>query len=113
MSHATSTSPSPTATEAARPARAARRRAGEGPSAILAVTFTLVRRLPVTASGSGTPSRGIATGDTPRRGVDWQLVAILAIGLAVRLIMAYGIDAIRGSGFKTDLDLFRYWADNL
>jgi predicted membrane-bound dolichyl-phosphate-mannose-protein mannosyltransferase len=41
------------------------------------------------------------------------LIAILAIGLVVRLIMAYGIDAIRGSGFKTDLDLFRYWGSNL
>ncbi len=67
----------------------------------------------MTASGSGTPSRGQVTIDAPRRGVDWQLIAILAIGLAVRLMMAHGIDAIRGSGFRTDLDLFRYWGSNL
>ena len=67
----------------------------------------------MTASGSGTPSRGLVATDAPRRGVDRQLIAILAIGLLVRLIMAYGIDAIRGSGFRTDLDLFRYWGSNL
>ncbi len=72
----------------------------------------------MTASGSGVPSRGSSTEDTPRRGNGRQILAILAIGLVVRLIMAYGIppfvgSPIAGSGFKTDLDLFRYWADNL
>ena len=27
--------------------------------------------------------------------------------------MAYGFDALRGSGFGSDLDLFRFWADDL
>ena len=27
--------------------------------------------------------------------------------------MAYGIDGLRGSGFDSDLNLFRFWADNL
>ena len=27
--------------------------------------------------------------------------------------MAYGIEGLRGSGFDSDLNLFRYWADNL
>ncbi len=35
------------------------------------------------------------------------------IALVFRLIMAYGIDALRGSGFRSDLDLFRFWADDL
>jgi len=72
----------------------------------------------VTASGSGVPGRGSSTDDTPRRGIGRQIIVILAIGLVVRLIMAYGLppfvgSPIAGSGFRTDLDLFRYWADSL
>jgi 4-amino-4-deoxy-L-arabinose transferase-like glycosyltransferase len=72
----------------------------------------------VTASGPGVPGRGSSTDDTPRRGIGREIVLILGIGLIARLILAYGLppffgSPIPGSGFKTDVDLFRYWADNL
>jgi len=35
------------------------------------------------------------------------------VGLIVRLIMAYGIEGLRGSGFGSDLDLFHFWAADL
>ncbi|HEX5826749.1 MAG TPA: phospholipid carrier-dependent glycosyltransferase [Candidatus Limnocylindrales bacterium] len=54
-----------------------------------------------------------STREAPGRSVAWQLPAILIGGLVVRLIMAYGIEGLRGSGFGTDLELFRYWATNL
>ena len=67
----------------------------------------------MTGSGSGAPddretTAGLAGG---RRGR--QILIVMAVGLIVRLIMAYAFEPLRGSGFKTDLDLFRYWADNL
>ena len=72
----------------------------------------------MTASGPGVPGRGRSTDDTPRRGIGREIVLILGIGLVARLILAYGLppffgSPIPGSGFKTDLDLFRYWADSL
>ena len=72
----------------------------------------------MTASGPGVPGRGSSTDDTPRRGIGREIVLILGIGLVARLILAYGLppffgSPIPGSGFKTDLDLFRYWADSL
>ena len=72
----------------------------------------------MTASGPGVPGRGNSTDDTPRRGIGRQIVLILGIGLVARLILAYGLppffgSPIPGSGFKTDLDLFKYWADSL
>ncbi len=72
----------------------------------------------MTASGPGVPGRGSSMDDTPRRGIGRDIVLILGIGLVARLILAYGVppffgSPIPGSGFKTDLDLFRYWADNL
>ena len=72
----------------------------------------------MTASGPGVPGRGNSTDDTPRRGIGREIVLILGIGLVARLILAYGLppffgSPIPGSGFKTDLDLFRYWADSL
>ncbi len=67
----------------------------------------------MTGLGSDAPGRETMTDETPRRGIGWQILAILAIGLVFRLIMAYGLDALRGSGFQTDLDLFRFWAANL
>ena len=72
----------------------------------------------MTASGPGVPGRGSSTDDTPRRGIGREIVLILGIGLIARLILAYGLppffgSPIPGSGFKTDLDLFRYWADSL
>jgi predicted membrane-bound dolichyl-phosphate-mannose-protein mannosyltransferase len=53
------------------------------------------------------------TDETPRRGIGWQILAIVAIGLVLRLIMAYGYEGLRGSGFDSDLGLFRYWAASL
>ena len=72
----------------------------------------------MTASGPGVPGRGDIRDDTPRRGNGRKIAAILLVGLVVRLIVAYGLppffgSPIPGSGFKTDVDLFRYWADSL
>ena len=67
----------------------------------------------MTASGSGAPGRESTTDEPSRRGFAWQILAILVIGLLVRLMMAYGFDALRGSGFKSDLQLFQFWATNL
>ena len=67
----------------------------------------------MTGLGSDAPGRETMTDETPRRGIGWQILAILAIGLVFRLIMAYGFDALRGSGFDSDLGLFRFWASNL
>ncbi|MEI7744244.1 MAG: phospholipid carrier-dependent glycosyltransferase, partial [Chloroflexota bacterium] len=63
--------------------------------------------------GSGLPDRDSRTDDDPRRGIGRQILAVLAIGLVFRLILAYGIPGLRGSGFDTDLNLFRYWAETL
>ncbi len=67
----------------------------------------------MTALGSGMPDRESTTDEAPRRGIGRQIVAIMAIGLIFRLILAYGIDGLRGSGFGADLGLFNYWADTL
>ena len=67
----------------------------------------------MTALGSGAPGRETMTDDTSRRGLGWQILALLVIGLIFRLMMAYGLDALRGSGFETDLRLFAFWAENL
>ena len=67
----------------------------------------------MTALGSGMPDRESTTDDAPRRGIGRQIAAIMAIGLIFRLILAYGIDGLRGSGFGADLGLFNYWADTL
>ena len=63
--------------------------------------------------GSGAPGRETMTDETPRRGIGWRILAIVAIGLVFRLIMAYGFSGLRGSGFDSDLGLFRFWAANL
>src|ERR1035437_1739303 len=110
---ATSTMSSPTTGPAHRPAPCSSCGAPWEPSAILRSTFSARLEAPVTASGSGTPGRGLRTDDAPRRGIGRPIIAILAIGLIVRLIMAYAFPPLAGSGFKTDLDLFRYWADVL
>ena len=67
----------------------------------------------MTEPGSGLPSRDSMMDDTPRRGIGRDIIAVLAAGLVFRLILAYGIPGLRGSGFDTDLNLFRYWADTL
>jgi len=58
-----------------------------------------------TARGSGTPSRATGTRDTVG-----AILAVLALGLALRLIIAY---LLPGSGFATDLGAFRFWETNL
>ena len=61
----------------------------------------------------GGPVRDSVVDDAPRRGIGRDLWAVLAAGLVFRLILAYGIPGLRGSGFDTDLTLFRYWAETL
>ena len=68
----------------------------------------------MTGSGSGAPGRNKnAAAPTTWRGIGRQILIVMAIGLVFRLIMAYGIEGLRGSGFDSDLKLFRYWASNL
>ncbi len=67
----------------------------------------------MTALGSGAPDRESTSDDAPRRGIGRQIAILMAIGLVLRLILAYGIDGLRGSGFGADLGLFNYWADTL
>ncbi len=67
----------------------------------------------MTGSGSGAPDRNMLAAHTSWRGIGRQILIVMAIGLVFRLIMAYGIDGLRGSGFDSDLKLFRYWASNL
>jgi Gpi18-like mannosyltransferase len=55
--------------------------------------------------GRGQPQQSTADRDTAS-GILW----ILALGLALRVIIAY---LLPGSGFSVDLGAFRYWADNL
>jgi len=58
-----------------------------------------------TVRGSGAPSRATGTRDTV--GV---VLAVLALGLALRLIIAY---LLPGSGLRFDLSAFRFWTANL
>src|SRR5687767_11875544 len=58
-----------------------------------------------TVRGSGTPSRATGTRDTVG-----AVLAVLALGLALRLIIAY---LLPGSGFETDLIAFEAWMLNL
>ncbi len=67
----------------------------------------------MTDLGSGAPDRESTSDAAPRRGIGRQIAILMAIGLIFRLILAYGIDGLRGSGFGADLGLFNYWADTL
>ena len=67
----------------------------------------------MTGSGSGAPDRNMRAARTSWRGIGRQILIVMAIGLVFRLIMAYGLEGLRGSGFDSDLKLFRYWASNL
>ena len=58
-----------------------------------------------TERGTRAPSRS-----TGMRGAVGAVVIVLALGLALRLIIAY---LLPGSGFGVDLTSFRYWASNL
>jgi hypothetical protein len=66
----------------------------------------------VTGPETGKPGRGLEapTRTTSKRNVASAILIVLALGLAFRLILA---QVLPGSGFKVDLDAFRYWADNL
>ena len=67
----------------------------------------------MTGLGSGAPDRVPATHDAPRQGTRQQVLIVLAAGLLFRLILAYALPGLRGSGFGPDLGLFNYWADVL
>ncbi len=58
-----------------------------------------------TVRGSAAPSRATGTRDTVG-----AVLAVLALGLALRLIIAY---LLPGSGFATDIGAFEFWAQNL
>jgi Gpi18-like mannosyltransferase len=58
-----------------------------------------------TERGTGAPSRVTGT-----QGAVGAVLVVLALGLALRLIIAY---LLPGSGFSVDLGAFRYWASNL
>jgi hypothetical protein len=51
------------------------------------------------------PARTTSPRDAAR-----AILIVLAVGLALRLILAY---LLPGSGFRNDLDAFRFWASNL
>ena len=55
--------------------------------------------------GTGAPSRSTGT-----QGAVGAVLVVLALGLALRLIIAY---LLPGSGFEVDLGAFRFWADDL
>jgi len=63
----------------------------------------------VTASGSGAPDR-VGTAAGSMRGTIAPIVVVLAAGFAFRFILAY---LLPGSGFRVDLDAFRFWANDL
>ncbi len=55
--------------------------------------------------GTDAPSRS-----TGMQGAAGAILIVLALGLALRLILAY---LLPGSGFEADLGSFRFWASNL
>ncbi|MGP1673999.1 MAG: glycosyltransferase 87 family protein, partial [Candidatus Limnocylindrales bacterium] len=55
--------------------------------------------------GTGAPSRSTGT-----QGTVGAILIVLALGLALRLILAY---LLPGSGFEADLGSFRFWASDL
>jgi hypothetical protein len=55
--------------------------------------------------GTGAPSRSTGT-----QGTVGAILVVLALGLVLRLILAY---LLPGSGFEADLTSFRFWASNL
>ena len=58
-----------------------------------------------TERGTGAPSRATGT-----QGAVGAVLVVLALGLALRLIIAH---LLPGSGFGVDIGAFRYWASNL
>ena len=55
--------------------------------------------------GTGAPSRSTGT-----QGAVGAILIVLALGLALRVIIAY---LLPGSGFEVDLNAFRFWASDL
>ena len=68
--------------------------------------------IPVTGPVPGGPERGTGapSRSTGTQGAVGAILIILALGLALRLIIAY---LLPGSGFEVDLQAFRFWAHNL
>ena len=66
----------------------------------------------MTRPASGGTERGTRTpsSSTGMRGAVGAVVIVLALGLALRLIIAY---LLPGSGFGVDLSAFRFWAADL
>ncbi len=62
------------------------------------------------ASGGLERGTGASTRATGTQGAVGAILVVLALGLALRLIIAY---LLPGSGFEADLISFRFWADNL
>ena len=58
-----------------------------------------------TERGTGAPPRSTGT-----QGAVGAVLVVLALGLALRLIIAY---LLPGSGFDVDLGAFRFWANDL
>ena len=81
-----------------------RRGSRRAPRLYSAAPSTLRRRLPVTGSGFGCARPGVDDGRRPPGEASaGRSRPIMAIGLIFRLILAYGIDGLRGSGFGADL----------
>lgn len=66
----------------------------------------------MTGPATGVPDRGTSGAErtTGTRQAASTLAILLASGFALRLIIAY---LLPGSGFRIDLDAFRFWASNL
>lgn len=64
----------------------------------------------MTSAGSGVPGRDMTADSASRRGMGGRIVVVLAIGLILRLIIAYLFPSL---GFKEDLASFQGWAANL
>jgi hypothetical protein len=63
------------------------------------------------ARGTSAPPRSAGTRDAiPARDATGALLALIAAGLALRVIIAY---LLPGSGFEVDLNAFKFWAADL
>jgi dolichyl-phosphate-mannose-protein mannosyltransferase len=62
------------------------------------------------ASGGSERGTGAPLRSTGTQGAVGAILIVLALGLALRLIIAY---LLPGSGFEADLNAFRFWANDL
>ncbi|HYH92968.1 MAG TPA: glycosyltransferase 87 family protein, partial [Candidatus Saccharimonadales bacterium] len=62
------------------------------------------------ASGGSERGTGAPLRSTGTQGAGGAILIVLALGLVLRLIIAY---LLPGSGFEADLNAFRYWANDL